>query len=251
MADQTASDQPPSAADSTVPPGVPVAPGSTGAPAATSRFPIAFSARDLLNVALFAVVYCAIIVAISLLGTVSGFVLLVTIPLSAGVAAVPFMLFLGRVRHAGMVTLFGVAVAVLLLVVGHVLHALAGLPETVAAAMFLLVVGHPWQSTVITIGVALLADLIVSAGRYRSKWAAMGSYIVFSVSFMGAWIPFLVDPVAYLLGHSDPTGVDDSEQVVTLPSVAMLVAIPLIFGFWGALFGAKLLGKQYRKVDRP
>jgi energy-coupling factor transport system substrate-specific component len=197
---------------------------STG-PRGVSRRLIAFSARDLLNVALFAVVYCAVLFAISLLGTVSGFVLLATFPLSAGVAAVPFMLFLGRVQHVGMVTLFGAVVAV-----------------------FFLVVGHPWQSAVLTIGVSLLAEVFLSAGHYRSKWAAMGAYIVFSVSFIGTWIPFFVDPVAYLLGV-DPLGEDDLGQAVEIPSVGTLVGTSLIFGFWGALFGARLLGQRYRKVD--
>lgn len=80
----------------------PTTPPSAGKPSA-----IRFSARDLLNVA----IYFVIVFAIAMLGIISPLVMLFTLPLSAIAAGIPYMLFLTRVRHAGMVALFGIVLA--------------------------------------------------------------------------------------------------------------------------------------------
>lgn len=206
---------------------------ATAGPAApsTDRPPLsfAFSARDLLNVAIFAVIYFAIIFAVAMIGIVSPLVMLLTLPLGPIAAGIPYMLFLTRVRHAGMVTLFGVVVALLYLMMGH-----------------------PWQSTVVTIVVSVLAELVLWAGRYRSRWAAIWAYVVFSAWFVGPWIPFFLDPVAYMQASgSQAMGeayMADFQQVVTLPAVGAMVAATLLCGLLGALLGTALLRKHFRKA---
>ena len=121
------------------------APPSAAAP---PRAPLSlrFSARDLLNVAIFAVIYFVVVFVIAMIGIVSPLVMLLTLPLAPIAAGIPYMLFVTRVRHAGMVTLFGIVVG-----------------------LIYLLMGHPWQSTLVTIAVSVLAELIIWAGRYRSK----------------------------------------------------------------------------------
>lgn len=193
------------------------------------RLSIVFGARDLLNVAIFAVIYFVIVFTVAMLGIVSPLVMLLTLPLSAIAAGIPYMLFLTRVRHAGMVTLFGVVVALLYLMMGQ-----------------------PWQSTVVTIVLSALAELVLWAGRYRSKWAAIWTYVVFSAWFVGPWIPFFLDPVAYMQNAgSQAMGeayMRDFAEVVTVPAVTVMVAATLVCGLLGGLLGTALLRKHFQKA---
>lgn len=188
-----------------------------------------FSARDLVNTAIFAVLYVVIVFVIAMLGIISPVVMLLTLPLSAIAAGIPFMLFLTRVRHAGMVTLFGTVVALLLLMMGH-----------------------PWQSTILTILLSMLAELVLTAGRYRSRWAATGTYVVFSAWFAGPWIPFLLDPVGYFqrpsMASMGGEYIQTFQQFVTVPTLCAMILATLVCGFLGALLGTRLLGKHFRKA---
>lgn len=190
---------------------------------------IRFSARDLLNVGIFAVLYFVVVFVIAMLGIISPLVMLLTLPLSAIAAGIPYMLFLTRVRHPGMVTLFGVVVALLYLMMGQ-----------------------PWQSTIITIGLSVLAELVLRAGRYRSKWAAIGTYVVFSAWFIGPWVPFFLDPVGYLhtsaMTAMGEAYVQDFAEIVTVPTLSIMTVATLICGFLGALLGTALLRKHFRKA---
>ncbi len=201
------------------------------APAPAERPPLSlrFSARDLLSVAIFAVIYFVIVFVVAMLGIISPLVMLLTLPLSPIAAGIPYMLFLTRVRHAGMVTLFGIVVG-----------------------LIFLLMGHPWQSTLVTIAASLLADLILWAGRYRSKWAAIWAYTVFSAWFIGPWIPLFLDRAAYLRAESAGTmGADYMSafaDVVTVPAVLAMFAGTLVCGFLGALLGTATLRKHFRKA---
>ena len=194
-----------------------------------ARLFLRFSARDLLSVAIFAVIYFVIVFAVAMLGIISPLVMLLTLPLSPITAGIPYMLFLTRVRHAGMVTLFGLVVGLLYLMMGH-----------------------PWQSTLVTIAVSILADLIVWAGRYRSTRAAIWAHTVFTVWFVGPWIPFFIDPVAYVDSYgTESMGEAYMRQfadVVTPTTILVMVAATLVCGFLGGLLGTKLLRKHFRKA---
>lgn len=194
-----------------------------------STVSVRFSARDLLNVAIFVVIYFVIVYAIAMLGIVSPLVMLVTLPLAAIAAGIPYLLFLTRVRQPGMVALFG----------------------TVLALLFLMT-GQPWQSTLVTIALSLVAEVVLRAGGYRSKWAAIWTYVVFSAWFAGPWIPFFLDRDEYLRGTgSQAMGeayMQSFAQVVTVPAVLIMVAATLVCGLLGALLGTALLRKHFQKA---
>ena len=199
------------------------------AEAGRARLSLRFSARDLLSVAIFAVIYFVIVFVVAMLGIVSPLVMLITLPLSPIAAGIPYMLFLTRVRHAGMVALFGIVVA-----------------------LIFLMMGHPWQSTLITVAASLLAELVLWAGKYRSRWAAIWAYTVFSVWFIGPWVPFFLDRDAYLLAQSKGTMGSDYmsafADTVTIPAVLTMVAASVVCGFLGALLGTATLRKHFRKA---
>ncbi|MGO2312939.1 MptD family putative ECF transporter S component [Brachybacterium tyrofermentans] len=205
---------------------------STATPEAAAARPrpsVRFSARDLVSVAIFAVIYFVVIFAISMLGVISPLVMLLTLPLSAIAAGVPYMLFLARVRHAGMLTLFGVALGLLDLMIGH-----------------------PWQGVLVIIAASVLADLILGVGRYRSTRAAIWAYTVFSCWFIGPWIPFFANPEDYVRSdHMAGMGEDYIEafdRIVSAPTVLGMVAATIVCGFLGALLGTKLLRKHFRRA---
>lgn len=201
--------------------------GTAGGP--RPSFSVHFSARDLLNTAIFAAIYVVIVFAIAMLGIISPLVMLLTLPLSAIAAGIPYLLFLTRVRHAGMVTLFGTVVALLLFMMGH-----------------------PWQSTALTILLSVVAELVLAAGRYRSKWAAIWTYVVFCAWFAGPWIPFFLDPVSYFQRPSAASMGEaylrEFQEVVTLPAIAAMVAATLACGLLGGLLGTRLLRKHFQKA---
>lgn len=192
-------------------------------------FLLRFSARDLLNVAVFAVIYSGIGFLIAMLGIASPLVMLLTLPLVPIAVGIPYMLFFARVRQPGTVVLFGLTVGLLFSMMGH-----------------------PWQSTLTTIAGSVLAELTLWAGRYRSKWSAIWAYTVFSVWFIGPWIPLFIDREAYLRAQStDTMGADHLAafaEAVTAPAVLIMVGACLVCGFLGALLGTVVLGKRVRKA---
>ncbi|MFT4109218.1 MptD family putative ECF transporter S component [Propionicimonas sp.] len=190
---------------------------------------VRFSARDLLNTAIFAVIYVVIVFAIAMLGIISPLVMLLTLPLAAIAGGIPYLLFLTRVRHAGMVTLFGTVVALLLFMMGH-----------------------PWQSTILTILLSVISELVLASGRYHSTWAAIWTYVVFCAWFAGPWIPFFLDPVSYFQRPSTAAMGEgylrEFQQVVTFPAVAAMVAATLVCGLLGGLLGTRLLAKHFQRA---
>ncbi|MGO2111805.1 MAG: MptD family putative ECF transporter S component [Pseudoclavibacter sp.] len=204
---------------------------SPDAMTATARPPLSlrFTARDLVSVGIFAVIYFVVIFAVSMVGIISPLVMLLTLPLSPIVAGIPFMLFLTRIRHAGMLTLFGIVLALLDLMIGH-----------------------PWQAALVLIVVSMLGDLILWAGRYRSTWAAIWTYTVFSCWFIGPWIPFFANRDEYIrsqtVGGMGGDYAQAFDQIVSGPAVLAMVGATIVCGFLGALLGTRLLRKHFRRA---
>jgi energy-coupling factor transport system substrate-specific component len=198
-------------------------------PAERQRLSIRFSARDILNVAIFAVIYIVIVFAIAMLGIISPLVMVLTLPLVPVAGGIPYLLFLTRVRHAGMVTLLGIV------------FGLASMGW-----------GHPWQSALVIVGVSLVAEVVLFLGRYRSKWAAIWAYTIFSTWMIGPWIPMFLDREAYLAAQgSQSMGSDYVAQMDALLSAPVILGVWLagvVGGFLGGLLGSVLLGKHFRKA---
>lgn len=190
---------------------------------------MSLSARDLINVAIFSVIYFVVIFAMAMLGILGPVVMLVTLPLSVIVAGIPFMLFLTKVRKPGMLALFGTVVALLYLISGQ-----------------------PWQSTVLTIVLAIIAEFVLAAGKYRSKWAGIWAYAVFTLWFFGPWIPMLIDPVAYFASPAmqamGEEYVAEFMDVVTVPALFITLAAVFVCGILGGLLGSAMLRKHFVKA---
>lgn len=195
-------------------------------PSARRRFSLSLSARDLLNVAIFAVIYLVVVYAINMLGFINPVVMLLALLLSTIVASIPYMLFLTRVKHAGMITLFGVVFG-----------------------LFSGLTGLGWIAAGVTVLASLIAEVILWAGRYRSRWAAIWASTVFSLWYVGPMIPLLIDREEYLRGPelstSGPEYVAAFDRIVSVPVIWGYDVATLVCGFLGALLGAALLKKHF------
>lgn len=204
---------------------------STETPAAreTVRTDFNFSARDLVNIAIFAVIYFVVIFVIAMLGILGPVVMLVTLPLSAIAAGIPYMLFVTKVKHPGVATLFGVVVALLFLMAGQ-----------------------PWQSAVLTVAVSVIADCILAAGGYRSKQAGIWAYAVFSLWFLGPWIPMFVNREEYFdspgMQEMGEEYVEAFAQIVTTPVVLISIGGVFVCALLGGLLGSAMLRKHFVKA---
>ncbi len=184
------------------------------------------SARDLLNVAIFAVIYFVVVYAINMLGLISPLVMLFALLLSIVAAGIPFMLFLTRVRHAGMVTLFGLLIGIV--------YGLSGLG---------------WISAVVTVLVSVIAEVVLWAGRYRSRCAAILACTVFSLWFVGPMIPLLLNREEYLNSPAMQTNgaeyVAAFDQIVTVPVLWAYNVATLVCGLLAGILGAAVLKKHF------
>ncbi|MFI6908363.1 MptD family putative ECF transporter S component [Nonomuraea sp. NPDC050394] len=190
---------------------------------------VAMSPKDLINIGVFGALYIAVVFAINMLGFVNPAVMLIALVASIVAGGIPFMLFLTRVRHAGMVTIFAIVTAGLLMLTGH-----------------------PLISFVITIGCALVAEVIIWFGRYGSRRLSVLAYAVYSAWYAGPMMPIFYDRDAYFAGPSmQMMGADYVSQMRTLLSPAVLLAFDvstIVFGLLGGLLGLRLTRKHFEKA---
>ncbi|MFT4109219.1 MptD family putative ECF transporter S component [Propionicimonas sp.] len=185
-----------------------------------------FSARDLVHTAIFAAILIVLTYAIGMLGVLSPVVWLVVVPVQTVVGGIPVMLFISRIRHAGMFGLFAIVVA-----------------------LFYLVNGNTWIGTVAIVLLGLAGELILWAGRYRSRPSAVGAYTVFGMSFFTPFLPLLVDRDASFTSASwTEMGADyvHAADVLLSPAViGSLGAAILLAALLGGLLGAATLKKHF------
>lgn len=190
------------------------------------RFSLRFSARDLLRVAIFVVIFIVVEYVIGMLGILAPLVYVVIMPISAVINGITFMLFVSRVRHAGMVTLFAVVLA-----------------------LFFTLDGNTLISTAMIIVVGVLAEVILWSGRYRSTWAAIVSYAVFALCYFSPFLPMFIDPDRYLdhgaWAQMGDTYLTAAKALLTGPVLSVLALGILVAGFLGGLLGSAILRKHF------
>ena len=197
--------------------------------AATRSFDLRMSPKDLINIGVFGALYLVIVYAINMLGFINPAVMLVALAASIVAGGIPFTLFLTRVRHAGMVTVFAI----------------------VTAGMLLLT-GHPPISFALTIGCALIAEAIIWAGRYRSRRLSVLAYAVYSAWYAGPLMPLFYARDDYFASPSiQVMGADYISQMQALLSPVTLIAFDVstvVFGLAGGVLGLRLMRKHFEKA---
>lgn len=193
------------------------------------RFTLAMSGRDLITIGIFAAIYIVLFFAVTMFGFLNPVMMLVALGLSIVIGAIPFMLFLARVRHAGMVALFSVVLGVVFLVAGY-----------------------PPLAVAILVVLAIVVELILAVTGYRSRWAGVFSYAIFSAWYVGPLLPLFYDREAYFnspsmsqMGHEYVAGLD------AFLSPAVLIGFDIttvVLGFIGGVIALGLLRKNFARA---
>ena len=194
-----------------------------------SRFSLAMSGRDLMTIGIFLAIYIVLYFAITMFGSLNPVMMLVTLGLSIVVGAIPFMLFLARVKHAGMVALF-----------------------TIVLGILLLVIGFPPLSIGILVALAVVVELVLAATGYRSRWAGVLSYTIFSVWNTAPLLPLFYDRQGYFSSPSmSRMGPEYTARLDAFLSPGVLIGFDIaavLLGLIGGVIALRLLRKNFARA---
>lgn len=194
-----------------------------------SRFSLAMSGRDLMTIGIFLAIYIVLYFAITMFGFLNPVMMLVTLGLSIVVGAIPFMLFLTRVKHAGMVALFAIVLGVLLLVIGF-----------------------PPLSIGVLVSLAVVVELVLAVTGYRSRWAGVLSYTIFSVWNTAPLLPLFYDRQGYFSSPSmSRMGPEYTARLDAFLSTGVLIGFDIaavVLGLIGGVIALRLLRKSFARA---
>ena len=194
-----------------------------------SRFSLAMSGRDLMTIGIFLAIYIVLYFAITMFGFLNPVMMLVTLGLSIVVGAIPFMLFLTRVKHAGMVALFAIVLGVLLLVIGF-----------------------PPLSIGVLVSLAVVVELVLAVTGYRSRWAGVLSYTIFSVWNTAPLLPLFYDRQGYFSSPSmSRMGPEYTARLDAFLSPGVLIGFDIaavLLGLIGGVIALRLLRKNFARA---
>lgn len=187
------------------------------------------SVKDLVTTGIFtALVYVFILIGGMFFAT--NPVLTFFMPAGSGLLAGPaFLLMIAKVQKRWSLSIMGVVIGILWFVTG--MH---------------------WAFVLGYLLMAIVADFVAGAGKYRSKKLNSLAYILFSLGSTGTYILFFVDPNGWaqtMLGNGTEQSYIDTMQATANTGilVAMFAAV-LITSAISAFVGCKLLKKQFEKA---
>ena len=187
------------------------------------------SVKDLVTTGIFtALVFVFILIGGMFFAT--NPVLTFFMPAGSGLLAGPaFLLMIAKVQKRWSLSIMGVVIGILWFVTG--MH---------------------WAFVLGYLVMAIVADFVAGAGKYRSKKLNSLAYILFSLGSTGTYILFFVDPNGWaqtMLGNGTEQSYIDTMQATANTGilVAMFAAV-LITSAISAFVGCKLLKKQFEKA---
>ena len=187
------------------------------------------SVKDLVTTGIFtALVFVFILIGGMFFAT--NPVLTFFMPAGSGLLARPaFLLMIAKVQKRWSLSIMGVVIGILWFVTG--MH---------------------WAFVLGYLLMAIVADFVAGAGKYRSKKLNSLAYILFSLGSTGTYILFFVDPNGWahtMLGNGTEQSYIDTMQATANTGilVAMFAAV-LITSAISAFVGCKLLKKQFEKA---
>ncbi|MBU0438421.1 transporter [Staphylococcus succinus] len=183
--------------------------------------------KDLINIGLFTAVYFIFIAPPGILGIIPIFMVL--LPAMIGlIGAIPIMLLLSKTQKFGALTICGIVVS-----------------------LILAIMGHPWIALILSVPIIIIADVIMSVGRYKSWKYNIVGYIVFSFWSIGNLLPFYFMRTSYLSFIREKYGANYEATVAGLFSFGMIpvIIITTIVGAWlGAYIAKGVLKKHFKRA---
>ena len=183
--------------------------------------------KDLINIGIYAAIFCVIVTAIAMLGFIPIMLpmLCVFVPILGGI---PYMLFLTKVDKFGMITIFSTIVG-----------------------LFLWVTGMGYWPTIFGVVFGVLTDLIAKSGNYKSSKKDILGCGVFNIAVFGNFIPLFTNIDAYFSTRQS----FGEEYIETLNGIfsntwliPAMIASCVICGWIGGFLGKALLKKHFEKA---
>ena len=187
--------------------------------------------KDLISVGVYTALYF-IMVAISALLVVfiiPGYSYVFIPVISALLSGTIFMLMVAKVPRFGAITIMGSIMGIFFFIMGRF-----------PGALF------------ICIAIALIADGIAYAVRYKSRKGLLLSYLFFSFSTIGPVVPMFVFPNLYIdqlveVGR-DASYIESAFSNISQNTFLILMVGIVIAAFIGGLFGQKMMKKHFEKA---
>ena len=187
-----------------------------------------FTAKDLINIGVFTVIYMIVVVVLGQLGALLPITQVLGplyIPLVAGI---PFMLFLTRVKHFGMVTIMGWLIG-----------------------LIILATGQGYWVLVIAIFLAPASDWIMLTGKYHSWTRSLWGYVVFALPMIGTVLPLFVARNAFIAkvgGLKDAAWISAVEAMSPMWMLPVMVVMIVVGAIAGAFLGRAMLKKHFERA---
>lgn len=181
--------------------------------------------KDLITIGIFSAIMMVVCFAAAMLGVIPIFIplLSVVVPIVGGI---PFMLFLTKAQKFGMVTIMGLIVGILTGILGMGVWVILTMPVF-----------------------AVIADLVMRTGEYKSAAKSIIGYGIYSLGMIGNYIPiiFARDSYAEMLLNSGygQEYVDTMMGYMPDWSLLPLFAASFVSGIIGALIGKALMKKHF------
>lgn len=182
--------------------------------------------KDLINVGIYAAIYCVITTAVAMLGFIPIMLPLLAVicPL---VGSIPMMLFMTKVKKFGMVTLMGTILG-----------------------LFLWLTGMGYWPAVFGVICGLLADLLDKSGNYKSATRIVIGNGIFHIILFANMLPLYLDAEGYFSTRQD----FGQEYISSLTNIMQPWTAPVLLigsftaGIIGALIGRKLMKEHFIKA---
>jgi energy-coupling factor transport system substrate-specific component len=183
--------------------------------------------KDLINVGIFLAISLVVGVIIAMILGTNPFTFLFVGIVGALVNGVVMMVFFSRIKKKNVFLVYVIVYAVLSLFLG-----MGYFP-----AIFTLIFG-------------VMAELVLRKGNYKSKTKAILAYGIYSISSMGAYVPYYFSTASYVESRRASFGEAYADGLVKYSGkwiFVILTAATLACGLLGGLIGTKLFKKHFEK----
>ncbi|MBR1597739.1 MAG: MptD family putative ECF transporter S component [Lachnospiraceae bacterium] len=182
--------------------------------------------RDLINIGIYSAIYFVVVMAFAMTGLIPIFLMLLS-SMVALFGAIPFILFLTKVKKPGMILIMSTIMGIL---------------------MFL--TGMTWMPIPVAIVTGIIAELVYKSGNYQSLSKAVITCGVFPLWAVGNYLPLFLQRDAYFATRQD-YGEEYADAVMRMTPdwmIIVLVAGTFICGIIGGFIGKAMLKKHFKKA---
>ena len=178
--------------------------------------------KDLINVGIYTAIYFVISMLVAMTGLIPVFMLLlvVLIPL---IAAIPFVMYLTKVKKTGMLFISAIIIGILLLVTGMGIYPL-----------------------VLSVFTGAVAELIWKSGSYAQKSKVTPTYAVFNLWMWSNYLPYFLNRDTYI---ADRASFGDAywqtlDSIMPVWMLPVLLVVCVVCSVIGAAYAKKVLAKK-------